>query len=240
MAMSDRDYAYSRNNNEAVASSFATKVYAWMAVGLALTAILAYGVFKSGLYVTLMPYWWVFAFGTLGIALAVNAMLQKLSVPAMMLLFLAYAALQGVFFGIVLPSYAAAYGGGVIWSAFATAALVYGMAIVYGVFTKSDLTSIGKILTFALIGLIVVTLIYFVLSFFYQLGWLNLVISYIGLVIFVGLTAWDAQKIRAISRQVDSNSLDAYKFALIMALSMYINIIMIFWYLLQIFSASRR
>lgn len=240
MALYDRDYAYNRNSNDLVVSSFATKVYAWMAIGLALTALVAYGVFKSGLYLSLLPYWWMLAFGTLGIAMAISTMLQKLSVPALALLFIAYAAMEGVFFGTLLPSYAAAYGGGVIWSAFATAALVYTLALGYGVFTKSDLTSIGKILTFALIGLIAVTLLYFVLSFFFTLGWMNLVISYIGLVIFVGLTAWDAQQIRNMSYQVNGNSIVGYKLSLVMALKMYINVIMIFWYLLQIFSSSRR
>lgn len=240
MALNERDYIINRNSSEVAANSFATKVYAWMAIGLALTAVIAYAIFKSGLYVALMPYWWVLAFATLGIALIASSMIQKLSVPALALLFIAYAAIEGVFFGTLLPSYAAAYGGGVIWSAFATASLVYALAMGYGIFTKSDLTGVGKILTFALIGLIAVTLIYFVLSFFFALGWMNLVISYIGLVIFVGLTAWDAQQIRSLSAQVDGNSIIGYKLALMMALRMYINVIMIFWYLLQIFSSSRR
>lgn len=240
MVLSEREYAYSRNSNEIAVSSFATKVYAWMAIGLALTAIVAYGVFKSGIYISLIPYGWMLAFATLGIALVISSMIQKLSVPALALLFIAYAGIEGVFFGTLLPSYASAYGGGVIWSAFATAAFVYGFAMCYGVFTKSDLTSIGKILTFALIGLIAVTLIYFVLSFFFTLTWMNLLISYLGLVIFTGLTAWDAQQIRRMSAQVDGNSIMAYKLALVMALRMYINVIMIFWYLLQIFSSGKR
>lgn len=240
MSLYDRDYAYQKRPSELAISSFTSKVYGWMTVGLALTAIIAYGIYQSQLYLALMPYWWIMALGTFGIAMAISGMIQRLSVPAMMLLFLAYSALQGLFFGTLLPSYASTYGGGVIWSAFGTAAFVFGGSMLYGVFTKSDLTSVGKILTFALIGLVAVTLIYFVLSFFFKLGWMNLLISYLGLVIFVGLTAWDAQQIRQFGRQVDGNNPMGYKLALIMALKMYINVIMIFWYILQIFSGNRR
>lgn len=114
------------------------------------------------------------------------------------------------------------------------------MALTYGKFTHSDLTKIGKILSFAVIGLIAVTFLYFILSFFIQLTWMNLFISYLGLIIFVGLTAWDAQQIRMMSYQAGGDTLMGYKLSLIMALKMYVNVIMIFWYLLQIFSSSRR
>ena len=67
----------------------------------------------------------------------------------------------------------------------------------------------------------------------------HLVICYLGLVIFVGLTACDAQTIRAMSMQVDINSVASYKLSMVMALRMYINVIMIFWYLLQIFTSRR-
>ena len=70
--------------------------------------------------------------------------------------------------------------------------------------------------------------------------WANLFISYLGLVIFVGLTAYDAQTIRSFSMQADIASVASYKLSLIMALRMYINVIMIFWYLLRIFSSSRK
>jgi FtsH-binding integral membrane protein len=110
----------------------------------------------------------------------------------------------------------------------------------YGAFTKSDLTRIGKILSLAVVGLLAVTLIYFIMSFFITLTWMNLLISYLGLVIFIGLTAYDAQQIRNLSFQTNSNPIAAYKLSLIMALRMYVNVIMIFWYLLQIFSSSRR
>jgi FtsH-binding integral membrane protein len=240
MGYTDRDYAFNRNPSPLALSAFTTKVYGWMSLGLAFTALVAYFIYASGAYQKLISYWWFFGIATFGIALVISTAIERLSVPMLALLFLAYAGLEGAFFGILLPGFASAFGGQVIWSAFATAATVFLLAMAYGTFSKSDLTKIGKILSFAVVGLLAVTLVYFVLSFFMTLTWMNLFISYLGLVIFVGLTAYDAQQIRNLSFQINSNPIVAYKLSLVMALRMYVNVIMIFWYLLQIFSSSRR
>lgn len=221
-------------------NSFATQVYGWMSIGLALTAFVAWFTFKTGLYIKLMPFWWVTALGTFLISMGMVSMLNRLSFTALAGMFLSYAGLQGIFFGCMLPGYAAAFGGQIIWAAFATAALVYGIAIIYGVVTKSDLTSLGRILTVAVIGLIAITLFYVVLSMFMPVTKFTLIISYLGLIIFTGLTAYDANQIKKMSEQTDGYSLASCKLSLVMALKMYINVIMIFWYLLQIFSSSNR
>ena len=135
-------------------------------------------------------------FGTLGIAMAINFSINRISIAGAAGLFLLYAALEGVLFGTILPVFAAAYGGQVIWSAFATGGVIFLVAMLYGMFTKSDLTALGKILTIGLMGLIGVTLVFMILSFFMDLTWAQLFISYIGLILFVGLTAYDAQTIR--------------------------------------------
>ena len=90
-----------------------------------------------------------------------------------------------------------------------------------------------------LFGLVGITLVYFLFSLFAPLPGMILLISYVGLVLFVGLTAYQAQAIRALSLQAD-NSQASYKLSIMMALSMYLNVIMIFWYLLQIFASGRR
>ncbi len=221
-------------------NSFATQVYGWMSIGLALTAFVAWFTFKTGLYIKLMPFWWVTALGTFLISMGMISMINRLSFTALVGMFLSYAGLQGIFFGCMLPGYAAAFGGQIIWAAFATAALVYGIAIIYGVVTKSDLTSLGRILSVAMIGLIAITLFYVVLSMFMPVTKFTLIISYLGLIIFTGLTAYDANQIKKMSEQTDGYSLASCKLSLVMALKMYINVIMIFWYLLQIFSSSNR
>ncbi len=221
-------------------NTFATQVYGWMSVGLALTAFIAWFVFKTGLYAKLLPFWWVTAIGTFAIAMMISSRMSSLSFTGLASLFLGYAALEGIFFGCMLPGFAAAFGGQVIWAAFATASTVFGIAVLYGVLTKSDLTSLGRILSIAVIGLVVITLLYMVMSFFMPMTRMMLVISYLGLIIFTGLTAFDAHQIKKLSQQVNGYSLASCKLSLLMALRMYINVIMIFWYLLQIFSSSSR
>lgn len=239
MAFNDRDYLYDPRTAQDV-GTFSTRVYGWMAIGLALTASIAWLVFQSGLFMKLMPFWWLLSIATFGVAMGFNASIKRFSLKGVIGMFLGYAGLQGVLFGTILPFFAAAYGGSVIWLAFLTASVVFLMAMGYGIVTKNDLTSLGRILSFALIGLIALTLIFVVLSLFMHLPMLNLLISYLGLVIFVGLTAYDAQTIRSFSRQAEINSVASYKLSMIMALKMYINVIMIFWYLLRIFSSGRK
>ncbi|MBT3394783.1 MAG: Bax inhibitor-1/YccA family protein [Waddliaceae bacterium] len=242
MALHDRDYWSGERTqvSEATVSSFATRVYGWMTMGLLITAAVALWIYNSGTYAALMPFWWVATFGTFGIAMAMGFMVQRLPFPALAVLFTAYSALQGMLFGIILPIYAAAYGGQMIWLAFGTAGTIFGIAMCYGIVTKTDLTGIGKILRIALMGLIAVTFLYIVMSFFVTLTMFDLIICYLGLIIFIGLTAYDAQQIRRMSSQTVGHSELAGKLSLIMALKMYINVIMIFWYILRIFSAGRR
>lgn len=223
-------------------ATFSTRVYGWMSIGLGLTAAVAYAVYATGLYIALMPLWWLFSLGTLGVAMAINFTLGKISLQGAMGLFLAYAGLEGLLFGTILPAFAANYGGQVIWSAFLTGGVIFAVGMLYGMFTKSDLTSLGRILSFALMGLVAVSLVFMVLSFFMHLPLMNLLISYLGLVIFVGLTVYDAQTIRKFSYEASQagDSTLSYKLSLFMALKMYVNVIMIFWYLLQIFSSGSR
>lgn len=239
MGFNDRDYLYDPRAAQAV-GTFTSRVYGWMAIGLGFTASIAYFIFQTGLYLKLMPFWWVWALATFGIAMGFNSAIQRFSIAGVIGMFLAYAGLEGILFGTILPAFASAFGGQVIWLAFLTASVVFLLAMGYGMLTKNDLTSLGRILTLGVIGLIAVSLIFMVLSFFVYLPILDLFISYLGLILFVGLTAYDAQTIRKFSLQADVNSVASYKLSMIMAMKMYINVIMIFWYLLRIFSNNRR
>ncbi|MBJ7450232.1 MAG: Bax inhibitor-1/YccA family protein [Parachlamydiales bacterium] len=221
-------------------STFATKVYGWLTFGLGITAVVAYLIVSTKLFMYILPFWWVATGAAFIIGMSINMLVNKLSFPTLSLLFSLYAVAQGVFFGTVLPMFISMAGGQVVWTAFATAAVIYGAAVLYGTCTKSDLTSMGKILWFAVIGLIGLTLLQFALSFFMTLTKMQIMISYLGLAIFVGLSAFQAQQIRQMAQKVDGNSVIAYKMALMMAFQMYVNVIMIFWYLLQIFSSQKK
>ena len=239
MGMFDRNYVLDTRQEQAV-GTFSSRVYGWMAVGLGFSASVAYVIFRTGMFMKLMPFWWMISLATFGIAMGFNTGVQRFSIGGVVGMFMTYAGLQGVLFGTILPFFAAAYGGQVIWLAFVTASAIFLLAMGYGMFTRNDLTNLGRILTFGLIGLLAVTFLYVILSFFIQLTFLSLLISYLGLVIFIGLTAYDAQTIRRFSLQADVGSVASYKLSIIMALKMYINVIMIFWYLLRIFSNNRR
>ncbi|MCB1136180.1 MAG: Bax inhibitor-1/YccA family protein [Chlamydiia bacterium] len=239
MGFYDRDYVRTGTASDAEAASFASQVYGWMTIGLGITAVVTWGLARSGLWMQLMPFWWLCALGTLGIGLAINGMIHRLSFQGVAGLFVAYSAVQGMFFGITLPLYAAAYGGQVIWVAFLSAAGISGAAAAYGMFTGADLTHLGRLLRFGLYALVGMTLLYLVMSFFVQVTWMHMFISWLGLGMFIGLTAYDAQQIRSMSYQVDMRNSMAGKLSLVMALRMYINVIMVFWYLLQIFARGR-
>lgn len=234
MGLYDRDYI----QESRLPGTFASGVYSWMTAGLAVTTFVSLGLYYSGLYRSLFAFWWIWCLGTLGVSFFINARLQTLSLPAVMSLFLVYSVLEGMFFGTVLPIYAAQYGGGVVWAAFGSAALVFGMAALYGALTKNDLTQMNKILTVAVMGLLAITVVFAIVSLFVFMPLFYLLICYLGLVIFVGLTAADAQAIRRVAANVGNDSVVSYKLSLVMALKMYCNVIMVFWYLLQIFSSS--
>ncbi|MBQ8498534.1 Bax inhibitor-1/YccA family protein [Chlamydia sp.] len=234
MGLYDRDYA----QDSRLPGTFSSRVYGWMTAGLAVTALTSLGLYATGAYRTLFSLWWVWCFATLGVSFYIQAQIQRLSVPAVMGLFLAYSVLEGMFFGTMVPVYAAQFGGGIVWAAFGSAAVIFGLSAAYGAFTKNDLTQIHRILMLALVGLMVISLGFLIVSLFTPMPLLYLLICYLGLIIFVGLTVVDAQSIRRVARSVGDHGDLSYKLSLIMALQMYCNVIMIFWYLLQIFASS--
>ncbi len=239
MSLYNRDFIQSTGDERAVAA-FASRVYWWMTMGLGITSTVAYLLASSGLYASLMPFSMLLILGTIGITFYISRNAQTMPFPTMAGWLIAYAVIEGLFFGTILPVYALAYGGDVIWMAFITASVLYGIAASYGTLTRSDLTHIGRLLTMGVIALIAMTFLFFIMSFFMDVTWFMLLISYLGLGIFVGLTAYDAQTIRRLSTQAGADSAASNKLALMMSLKMYTNVIMIFWYLLQIFSMGRR
>ena len=239
MGFQDRDYVNSRLSIAQKVSTFSSYVYSWLTAGLSLTAVVAYFLYASGLYVQTLPFWWVFSLATLGISFFIQAKIESATITTMGLLMVAYAVCQGLIFGSILPVFAIQYGGDIIWVAFASSAAIFATAALYGRFTKSDLTQIAKLLNFGVIALLVLTLLFFVASFFMKLTWANLLLSYVGLAIFTGLIITDSNQIQQMSRECDTRDASVVKYSLIMALRMYINVIMVFWYLLQILSSNR-
>lgn len=215
----------------AVFPALMRKVYVWMTMALAITGICAYGVATSPniiqmIYGNSMTIWVLFIV-ELGLVFYTTARIQKLSLTTATTLFIIYSALNGVTLSGIFIVYSMTSIAKVF---FITAGTFAAMAL-YGYFTKTDLSKIGNILFMALIGLIIAT----VVNLFLKSAMFDLILCYIGVGIFVGLTAWDSQKIKhMLAMQVDMSE-SAQKIALMGALSLYLDFINLFLYLLRIF-----
>ncbi|WP_311438807.1 Bax inhibitor-1/YccA family protein [Hallella colorans] len=215
----------------AVFPALMRKVYVWMTMALAITGICAYGVATSPnimqmIYGNSMTIWVLFIV-ELGLVFYTTARIQKLSLTTATTLFIIYSALNGVTLSGIFIVYSMTSIAKVF---FITAGTFAAMAL-YGYFTKTDLSKIGNILFMALIGLIIAT----VVNLFLKSAMFDLILCYIGVGIFVGLTAWDSQKIKhMLAMQLDMSE-SAQKIALMGALSLYLDFINLFLYLLRIF-----
>ena len=214
-------------------ASAMTKVYTWMMVALLVTTGVALYTVSSPRLLQLIygnsAVIWILFIAELGLVLGLSAGLQKIKQSTAILLFLIYAALNG----LVLSSIFFAYDIGSIYSAFAASALTFGVMSLVGALTKRDLSGLGGILFMGLIGVIIAS----VINIFWSNDILDSVITYIGVFIFVGLTAYDTQKIKQMMSMADSQSVG--KVAIYGALSLYLDFINLFLYILRLFGRNR-
>ena len=207
------------------------KVYVWMTFALAITGITAYLVATNETLLTLIyshqAVMWVLIIAELAIVIGVTAAINKLSLPVATLLFVVYSVLNGALFSSIFLVYTMAS----IAKVFFITAGTFGAMSLYGYTTKSDLTSWGKILIMGVLGLIIAT----VVNIFLKSSGLEMIISYAGVLIFVGLTAYDTQKIKQMCLQAPDAGETMQKDALLGALSLYLDFINLFIYLLRIF-----
>lgn len=208
------------------------KVYVWMTLALVLTGITAYGVASSpGLMMTIFQtpaIMWGLIIAELIIVIAISAAINRLSLTTATLLFVLYSVLNGATFSLIFAVYTMSS----IANVFFITAGTFGVMAAYGYFTKRDLSSWGKLLLMALIGLIIATLVN---VFLVKSTGFDLILSYAGVLIFVGLTAYDTQKIKQMLAMQTDMGEGAQKVALLGALSLYLDFINLFLYLLRIF-----
>ncbi len=230
-------------NNENILSTPKTRVngllknvYLWMTAGLALTGVVAYGVagnerilaavYNSGLLFAVIIAQLVLVF-------FLSARLERMSTGSAVAAFIGYSVLNG----IMLSSVFIAYTGVTVSRAFFTTALMFAGMSLYAMFTKKDLSSWGSTLMMALWGILIASLI----NLLFRAEAIYYLISIVGVIVFAGLTAWDTQKIMRINDQYGYNIDEAtyIKLSIIGALSLYLDFINIFLYLLRIFGSSR-
>lgn len=210
------------------------KVYLWMTLALMITGITAAGVANSSNILALIyssqVVMWGIIIAEFGLVIYISARLEKLSLSTATTLFALYSILNGV----MLSSIFLLYSTSIISKVFFITAGTFGVTALYGYATKKDLSSLGNILFMALIGLVIATIV----NVFMKSAMFDLILSYIGVIIFVGLTAWDSQKIKHMMMVQQDADESAQKLALIGALSLYLDFINLFLYLLRIFGRS--
>jgi FtsH-binding integral membrane protein len=157
--------------------------------------------------------------------------LNRLSYGVLAVIFVAYAAVTGISFSIILQIYTASS----VLGVFLTTSIVFGIMAIAGYTTKTDLTKFGSILFMFLIGIVVASLV----NLFLRSSGLQMLISYIGVAVFVGLTAYDVQKLKNIGAGVTYGDATASKMALMGGLTLYLDFINLFLFLLRIFGRRR-
>ncbi|MFL1684724.1 MULTISPECIES: Bax inhibitor-1 family protein [Bacteroidales] len=224
------DYSVSDYQSKLAQSTLIKNVYLWMTAALAITGITAMAVSNS---YAMQQFIFGSRFMFFGLIIAelalvwyVSARIQSLSFTTATGLFMLYSFINGLTLSVIFLAYTTTS----IASTFFVTAGTFGAMSLYGYFTKKDLTSLGNLLFMLLIGLIIAT----VVNIFWANSTLYWITTYAGIFIFVGLTAYDTQKIKRLLSGQEITE-ESQKMALLGALSLYLDFINLFLYLLRIF-----
>jgi FtsH-binding integral membrane protein len=214
-------------------TAFLRKVYGWMFVGLGVTAAVALGVAGSPTLVQSVATNGILlgalVIGQLGLVFFLSARVAKLSPMTASVLFLAYSALNGLLFSFIFLAYTSTS----IATTFFVTAGMFGALALYGSTTKRSLAGVGQFVFMGLIGLILAS----VVGFFVKSEGLQFVISIVGVIVFTGLTAWDAQRLKAMAAALPEGQTGSY--AVVGALSLYLDFINLFLFLLRFLGGRR-
>ncbi len=219
--------------------SFIANVFAYMFLALGISAVVAFLFFNNPQW--LLPIienkilYYVVIFAPLGFVLTMSLGFKKLPAPVLVALFVIYSAITGLTFSFILLIYTA----NSVFACFASAAAMFGVMAFMGYTTNKDLTSFGRIMTMGLIGIVIASLI----NMFLGNDTMDYIISFVGVLVFTGLTAYDVQKIKRIGEGFDENGQvlegDVKKFAIMGALTLYLDFINLFLMLLRLFGGKR-
>lgn len=221
--------------DSSVAATLMRNVYYWMAGALTITGLTAMLVFRTPALMNLifsnMAVLWGLLIGELVLVMILSGAINRMSFSTATIMFLVYSVLNG----LTLSSIFVLYTEGSIASTFFISAGMFGALAIYGSATKRDLSGIGRFLFMALIGLIIAT----VVNIFMHSPMLYWITTFAGVFIFAGLTAWDAQKIQELVGQAGEVNEATQKMALLGSLTLYLDFINLFLYLLRIFGKRR-
>lgn len=236
METNNLDFARSQSESASMSKTFVANVFSWMFAALTITSIVSYyfghsvellslliNVEAGGL--TILGYAVMFA--PLGFVLAMSLGFNKFSYPIILFLFLLYSAVMGASLSFIFLAYTSSS----IYGTFAAAAGMFGLMAVVGYTTKTDLTNFGSIMMMALVGIIIASLI----NMFLHSSGMDYIISFIGVLVFTGLTAYDVQKLKNIGSGVEYGTATTSKLVIMGALNLYLDFINLFLFLLRLF-----
>ena len=217
-------------------NAFLRGVYWWMTAGLALTGAMAWLVYNSPTMRQIIfgnkLVFIGFIIAELVLVIFLSARIQRLAGSTATMLFMLYSALNGATFSVFLMAYTMPS----VATVFFITAGTFGATSLYGLVTKRDLTSLGGFMMMGLIGIIIAS----VVNLFMQNPMVYMVISYVGVIVFVGLTAYDTQRLRVMGESVPANDPEAVRRGTIMgALALFLDFINLFIMMLRIFGERR-
>lgn len=239
----NENYNPQKTMTQSMTQSFVSNVFLWMFAALGLTAATAYlfgtnaSLISMLLQVTpeggarISALGWIVTFAPFVIVLIMSARVNKMSVQQTVLWYVVYSILMGMSLSFIFLAYTTAS----IFKTFIISAGMFGVMAVVGYTTKTDLTKFGSFLFMALIGIIIATLV----NFFMQSARMDYIISILGVLIFTGLTAFDVQKIKQIGNAGISDGEIMAKITVHAALTLYLDFLNLFLYLLRFFGNSR-
>jgi uncharacterized protein len=208
-------------------SAFLWKVYAWMAIGLGLTAVVAFTVAGSPDILRVLVGNRLVFFGLmiaeLGLVFYLSARVERLAPSTAAGLFALYSGLNGVTLSVVLL----AYTGESVTTTFMVTAGMFGALALFGSTTKRSLAGAGQFLMMGLVGIILAS----VVGLFWRSDALQFLISVVGVIVFTGLTAWDAQRLKQMALTLPAGQMGSH--AIVGALSLYLNFVNLFLMLLR-------
>jgi FtsH-binding integral membrane protein len=221
------------SRSEVLVADFLRGVYGWMCGGLAITAVTAFFVANSPTLVkaiyTNKLLFWALIIAQFGIVITLSGRVNRLAASTASALFIAYSALTGVTLSFILLLYTAES----IASTFVVCAGMFGGLALYGSTTKRNLSGFGQFMFMGLIGVVIASII----GLFWQNDGLQFMISIIGVIVFAGLTVWDAQRLKGLAL---ANAGGTSSVTIVGALSLYLNFINLFLFLLRFMGGRRR
>jgi FtsH-binding integral membrane protein len=226
-----------QTQTQVVVNTFVRSVYNWMAVGLALTAFVALYVANNETLLRIIFGNRLVFFGIiiaeLALVFSIGARVHKMQASTATGLFMLYAALNGATLSVIFLAFTKTS----IASTFFICAATFVACSIFGMVTKRDLTSMGQFMFMGLIGILIAS----VVNIFIRSSGMSMIISYIGVLVFVGLTAYDTQKLKhmALTQPAGVDAAVVRKASILGALTLYLDFILLFQFLLHILGGSR-